>query len=229
MKKIEIEGIIPVKTFSVRVKNKNLRRFANTSLYELKLKQLSKTKQFKNFIVSSESQKVLDIAKKYNFKTHLRNKYYSTSKVPMSEVYSNLGSQAETEYVAWINVTNPLTNSKVYDLAASTFKKKIVYSNYDCLLSAIENKENFFYGNKRVNFKRSPWPRSQDLKPLISLPFVINILKKKDLIKWGSCVGKNPFFFKLNPLLATDIDNQHNFDFCEFLFKNSKKFKLNIL
>ena len=38
MKKIEIEGIIPVKTFSFRVKNKNLRKFADTSLYELKLK-----------------------------------------------------------------------------------------------------------------------------------------------------------------------------------------------
>ena len=99
MKKIEIEGIIPVKIFSVRVKNKNLRKFADTSLYELKLKQLSKTKEFKNFIVSSESQKVLDIAKKYNFKTHLRNKYYFTSIVPMSEVYSNLGSQAKFEYV----------------------------------------------------------------------------------------------------------------------------------
>lgn len=229
MKRIEIEGIIPVKTFSVRVRNKNLRKFANTSLYELKLKQLSKTTQFKNFIVSSESQKVLDIAKKYNFKTHLRNKYYSTSKVPMSEVYANLGIQAKSEYVAWINVTNPLINSKIYDLAANTFKKKVFKSKYDCLLSAIENKENFFYNNKRVNFKRSPWPRSQDLNPLISLPFAINILKKKDLIKWGSCVGKNPFFFKLNPLLATDIDNQHNFDFCEFLYKNSKKYKINIL
>jgi CMP-N,N'-diacetyllegionaminic acid synthase len=229
MKKIEIEGIIPVKTFSVRVKNKNLRKFANTSLYELKLKQLSKTKQFKNFIVSSESQKVLNIAKKYNFKTHLRNQYYSTSKVPMSEVYSYLGHQVETDYVAWINVTNPLINSEIYDQAASIFKNKIYKSKHDCLLSAIENKENFFYKNKKINFKRSPWPRSQDLKPLISLPFAINILKKKNLIKWGSCVGKNPYFFKLDPLLATDIDNQHNFDFCEFLFKNSQKYKIKIL
>ena len=48
-KNIEIEGIIPVKAQSDRVKNKNLRKFGNSSLYELKLTQLSKTKQFKNF------------------------------------------------------------------------------------------------------------------------------------------------------------------------------------
>ncbi len=226
MKKIEIEGIIPVKTSSERVKNKNLRKFGNTTLYHHKLKQLSKTKEFKNFIVSSESEKVLESASKLGFKTHLRDKYYSTSHVPMSEVYSYLASQSNSYYVAWINVTNPLANHLVYDDAAKTYKKIVNKNKYDCLLSANENRENFFYKNKPINFKRSPWPRSQDLKPLISLPFVINILKKKDLIKWGSCVGKKPFFFSLNPLVATDIDNQNNFDFCEYIFKNHKKYKL---
>ena len=177
MKKIEIEGIIPVKSISERVKNKNLRKFGNTNLYKLKLKQLSKTKEFKNFIISSEDSKVLDIASKYGFKTHLRDKYFSTSLVSMSEVYSNLAKQVSTEYVAWINVTNPLANHKIYDDAVKIFQKR--NKNYDCLLSAIENKENFFFKDKPINFKRSPWPRSQDLKPLISLPFVINILKKK--------------------------------------------------
>jgi len=226
MKKIEIEGIIPVKTFSERVRNKNLRKFDNTNLYKLKLKQLSKTKEFKNFIISSEDNKVLDIASKYGFKTHLRDKYYSTSSVSMSEVYSNLAKQVSTEYVAWINVTNPLVNHKIYDEAVNIFKKN--NKNYDCLLSAIENKENFFFKEKPINFKRSPWPRSQDLKPLISLPFVINILKKKDLIKWGSCVGRKPYFYILNSLIATDIDNQQNFDFCEFIYKDHKKYKIKI-
>jgi len=228
VKKIELEGIIPVKTQSERVKNKNLRKFSNTTLYELKLKQLSKTKEFSNFIVSSESIKVLEIANKYKFKTHLRDKYFSTSSVPMSEVYSHLGKQVDCDYVAWINVTNPLIGSQFYDDAAKIFKKRIAYSKYDCLLSSIENKENFFYKNKRINFSRSPWPRSQDLQPLISLPFAINILKKDDLIKWGSCVGKKPYFFILDSLLATDIDNQFNFDFCEFIYINRKKYNLDV-
>ena len=221
MKKIEIEGIIPVKASSERVKQKNLRKFANTNLYELKLTQLKKTKKFKNFIISSESKKVLEIAKNYGFKTHFRDKYYSTSSVPMSEVYKNLGQQATTEYVAWINVTNPLAGPEIYDNAVKIYKK--IYKKYDCLLSAIENKQNYFFKNKPINFKPSPWPRSQDLEPLISLPFVINILKKKDLIKWGSCVGKKPFFYELDPELAIDIDNQQQFDFCEMIYK--KKFK----
>ena len=75
-----------------------------------------------------------------------------------------------------------------------------------------------------MNFSRSPWPRSQDLEPLISLPFVINILKKSDLIKWGSCVGKKPFFFILDYLIAKDIDNLTDFKICETMYK--KKFNV---
>ena len=47
------------------------------------------------------------------------------------------------------------------------------------------------------------------------------------MIKWGSCVGKKPKFFGLNPLLSLDIDDQFNFDICEMVFKNKifKKIK----
>ena len=218
---MDITGIIPVKGNSERVKGKNIRKFADTNLLELKLSQLKKTKKFKNFIVSSENKNILKIAKHYGFSTHLRDPYFSTSSVPMSEVYKNLGSTANTEYVAWIQVTNPLTGPKIYDQAVSIYKKN--HKKYDCLLSAVEYKENFFFKKKPINFKPFPWPRSQDLKPLISLPFVINILKKKDLVKRGTCVGKKPFFYILDPVLSTDIDHQHNFDFCEMTYKKKGK------
>jgi CMP-N-acetylneuraminic acid synthetase len=220
MKKIEIVGIIPVKANSERVKKKNLRKFGKTNLFELKLKQLKKTKNFKKIVVSSEDKAILQIAQKNGFSTHLRDPYYSTSKVPMSEVYSYIGSSVKAEHVAWINVTNPLAETKVYDEAVNIYSKQ--YKFHDCLLSAIENKENFFFKNKPINFKRSPWPRSQDLIPLISLPFVINILRRNDLIKWGSCVGKKPFFYILDSIIAKDIDNPDDFKLCEYIYKSKK-------
>ncbi len=221
-KKLDIVGIIPVKANSERVKKKNLRKFGDTNLFELKLNQLSKTKNFKKLVVSSEDQAILEIADKKGFSTHLRDPYYSTSTVPMSEVYSYIGSSIDAEHIAWINVTNPLAEEKIYDEAIKLYRNN--YENYDCLLSATEVKENFFYKKKPLNFPRSPWPRSQDLEPLISLPFVINILKKNDLVKWGSCVGKNPFFYFLDSLIAKDIDNPTDFEFCETMYK--KKFNV---
>ena len=219
-KKIEVVGIVPVKANSERVKRKNLRKFGNTNLFELKLKQLKKTKNFKNFVISSEDKKILNTARQAGFLTHLRDPYYSTSLVPMSEVYSYIASAVNAEHVAWINVTNPLAESKIYDNAVKLYKKNI--NKYDSLLSATEVKENFFYKKKPLNFSRSPWPRSQDLEPLISLPFVINILKKNNLVKWGSCVGKKPFFYVLDNLTAKDIDNPEDFLFRESMYKKKK-------
>ena len=224
-KKLDIIGVIPVKESSERVKGKNLRKFHNTNLYELKIAQLKKTKNFSKFMVSSESKKVLKIAEKNGFLTHLRDPYYSTGHVPMSEVYSYVGKNTNSRIIAWINVTNPLADHNVYDKAVELYSK---LKNNDCLLSAVENKENYFFKNTPINFKRSPWPRSQDLKPLISLPFVISILKTKDLIRWGSCVGKKPYFFKLDNITALDIDTQNQFDYAQFLFKKLKKNKKGI-
>ena len=80
-------------------------------------------------------------------------------------------------------------------------------------------KENVFYNGKPVNFSPSPWPRSQDLYGLASLTFTINILKREDMISWGSCVGSSPYFYYLDKLESWDIDDQTDFDFCEFLYK----------
>ena len=212
-----IVAIVPVKGNSVRVKKKNLTKFANSNLFKIKLKQLKKTDCFKKIIISSESKKILNYAKKNGFGIHLRDRFFSTSKVPMSDVYKNIASEVDGEYIAWINVTNPLCDEYIYQSAVKKFKT--ISKNYDCFLSAVKNKQNYFYKNKPINFKRSPWPRSQDLRPLISLPFAISILKRKDMVKWGSCVGKKPFFYFLNSLVATDIDDQSSFKIAELLYK----------
>ncbi len=216
-KKIEIIGLIPVKGNSERIKKKNLRKFCNTNLLELKLKQLKKTKNFKSIIVSSESKQVLKIAEKNGYEVHERDPYYSTSRVPMSEVYSHIASELRGEHIAWINVTNPLANAKIYDNAVTLYQK--ILKSHDSLLSACKRQENFFFKNKPVNFKPYPWPRSQDLEGLVSLTFAINILKRKNLEKWGSCVGKKPFFYILDSITAMDIDNKIDFDICEYLYK----------
>ncbi len=216
--KKNIVAIVPVKGNSERVKKKNLTKFANSNLYKIKLDQLKKTNCFEKIIISSENHKILNYAKANGFNIHFRDKYFSTSKVPMSEVYKNIASEIDGEYIAWINVTNPLCNEYIYESAIKKFKK--ISKKYDCFLSAVKNKQNYFFNNKPINFKRSPWPRSQDLNPLISLPFAISILRRKNMIRWGSCVGEKPYFYFLNPLVATDIDDYQSFKIAELLYVN---------
>ncbi len=220
--KREIVGLLPVKATSERVANKNLRDFGATSLYELKLSQLSKVHGFEKIIVSSEDDQILSIAKKQDFSVHERDSKYSTSDVPMSDVYANIASEIEGENIAWINVTNPLSGSEVYTKAATVFNE--MDSSFDCLLSVAEVRDYLFHEGKALNFSPNPWQKSQDLSGVCEMTFVINILKRQDMVKWGSCVGHAPFFYHLSKILSWDIDEQEDFDFCEMIHnKNSLK------
>lgn len=216
MKK-EIVALIPVKGTSERVKDKNVRPFYNTSLYELKLEHINNVQGFSKVIISSEDRKILDIAQSKGFEIHVRDPKYSTSTIPMSEVYSFIASEIQGEHIAWVNVTNPLAEANVYERAIEEYHS--MSSKYDCLLSVFEVKEYLFYNGKPINFQPNPWPKSQDLSGMCAMSFVINILKREDMVRWGSCVGKNPYFFYLDRLTSIDVDFQEDFDFCAMIYE----------
>ncbi|MDD4957112.1 MAG: hypothetical protein PHH49_07740 [Candidatus Omnitrophica bacterium] len=213
----DITAVVPVKGASERVKGKNIRPFHDTNLFELKLDQLKGVKGFDRIIVSSESEGILETARKKGFGTHARDPRYSTSDVPMSDVYSYIASEVPGEHIAWVNVTNPLAGTDVYEKAASLYRD--MGKEHDCLLSVYEVKDYIFYKGEPVNFKPSPWPKSQDLEGMYALPFVVNILRREDMVRWGSCVGEKPYFYVLDRLTAMDVDWQEDFDFCEMIYK----------
>ena len=216
----EIVGLLPVKGNSERVPMKNLRKFGESSLFELKLSQLSKAKGFDEIIVSSEEDMILSMAKKNGFGTHERDPKYSTSDIPMSDVYSYIASEIAGEDIAWINVTNPLADSDCYTNAVESYKR--MDKKYDCLLSVAEVKDYLFHHGLPLNFRSKPWEKSQNLTGVVEMTFVINILKRQKMIEWGSCVGTTPYFYNLSKLESWDIDFQEDFDFCEMMHNKIK-------
>lgn len=218
----EIVAVIPIKRHSERVASKNIRPFADTTLFELKLQQLKPVDGFVSKVVASEDDEILEIATSYGFEVLKRNPYYSTSHVPMSEVYSYIGSNVEGQFIAWINVTNPLAETEVYERALRKFDE-VKDHDIDCFLSVWELKENIFFQGKPVNFQPYPWPRSQDLQDCYAMSFIINISSREDLIAWGSCVGEKPYFYILDSLTSTDIDFEEDFQLCEAVYKERKR------
>ena len=61
-----IKAFLPCRSGSQRVKNKNIRKFANYSfgLFQLKIEQLVKVNQFKEIIVSTDDLKIINYLKK---------------------------------------------------------------------------------------------------------------------------------------------------------------------
>jgi len=219
-----ITALIAVKGNSERIKKKNTRPFANSSLLQIKLEQIQSLDVFDKIIVSSESDDVLDMCIPFDVATHKRDPFYSTSHVPMSSVYEHLAALVETEYIAWIPVTNPLVDGEVYEQAIKAFNS-MDHDIYDSLVSVSNVNEYLYHDGKPLNFSLNPWPRSQDLSGTYSINFAINIISKENMINNGATIGNNPYFFVIKKDIAIDIDYMEDFILAEILYKSKKERK----
>lgn len=212
-----IKALIPVRAGSERVKNKNIRPFAGSSLLEIKIKQLLSIKELDGVVVNSESDEMLDIAKALGAETYKRDDYYASSTVPINEVYRNIGETTAADIIVYANATNPLLKNESVSNAIKAFIKKD--SQYDTLNTAHLIKEFMWLNNKPINYELDNMPKSQNLPNIYALNFALNIFDRQYAIDNSSIVGKHPLLFELDSIEATDIDNEIDFEFAEFMYK----------
>ena len=79
-----------------------------------------------------------------------------------------------------------------------------------------------FKYNLPINYDLRNQPRSQDLPDIYALNFAINIISRKKMIECKNVVGYKPYIYNIDETEATDIDNQIDFDFAEFIYKRRK-------
>lgn len=212
-----IKAIIPVRAGSQRVKNKNIKPFANSSLLEIKVRQMLSIKELDGVIVNSDSEEMLEIAKNLGAETVKRDKYYASSTVSINEVYKNIAETTKADIIVYANATNPLLKNESVTNAIKVFLNKPTEN--DTLNSAHLIKEFLWQNGKPINYDLDNMPKSQNLPDIYALNFALNIFERDYAIENSSIVGRNPLLFKLDELEATDIDNEIDFDFAEFMYK----------
>ena len=77
-----------------------------------------------------------------------------------------------------------------------------------------------FVDNKPNNYDLKHQPRSQDLPDIAALNFAVSIISKEKMIANKNVVGEKPYIYIIDEVEATDIDNQIDFDFAEFMYKS---------
>ncbi len=212
-----IKALVAVRSGSVRVENKNIRPFAGSSLLEIKLSQLKRIRNLDGIVVNSNDKEMLDIACRMGCETVQREQVYASNSVSMSDVYKNMAENFNADTIAYINVTNPLLRDDTIYNAVEEYKKNL--DKYDSLNSAHLIKEFLFKDNIPINYDLRYQPRSQDLPDISALNFAINIISRESMISCRNVVGFKPNIYLIDEIEATDIDNQIDFDFAEFVFK----------
>ena len=76
----KIVAVLAVRAGSQRVPEKNIRKFHDTNLLELKLNVLTRCKQIDEIVVNSDSEEMLEIGRKFNVSTIV----FSTSGITLT-------------------------------------------------------------------------------------------------------------------------------------------------
>ncbi len=128
-KKSKTICFIPARKGSTRLKNKNLRKINNVSLTEITINQAKKSGVFKDIILSSDSNLILDIGRKLKISCHKRNKLnstkYSTTDSALLETIKKIKYQYDNIII--LQVTSPLRNFKtIKNFLNFCIKKKLI-------------------------------------------------------------------------------------------------------
>ena len=214
----KVSALIAVRSGSVRVKNKNIRTFNDSTLLELKIKQLQSVKEINDVVVNSNSDEMLSIAKNLGAKTVKRDDYYASNTISMSSVFEHMAKNMDCENILYANCTNPLVSTNSYSDAIRIFLNNT--SAYDSLVSCHDIKEFLYLDGKALNYDPMNQPRSQDLPDVVALNFAISIISKSDMIKNKNIIGINPYFYKLNEVESLDIDTPLDFFIAEKLYQH---------
>lgn len=212
-----IKALIPVRSGSVRVKNKNIRPFAGSTLLEIKIKQLLRIPELDGVVVNSNSDEMLEIAKSVGAEIIKRDEYFASSTVPINEVYEDIAKHFDADVMVYANATNPLIKDGTISSAIRTYQT--LSEEFDSLNTAHLIKEFMWLNGKAINYDPTQMPKSQNLPDILALNFAVNISKRDEIIKNKSIVGTTPYIFPIDEVEATDIDNEIDFNFAEFVYK----------
>ena len=224
-------AIIPARSGSKRIKNKNIKLFNNKPIISYVIKTCIESGIFSKIFVSTDSKKIANISKKYGAEILLReNKKLSNDFTPVTQVIKYDIKKikkitAEQNYYCCILPTSPLL--KPIDLKKSfkTFKTKknsILFSvnkfSYPIQRSFYLKKD----GHIEMYNKRNFFKRSQDLKSSFHDAGQFYWGKEKHWNK-NNFFSNNCFPYLLNKFYVQDIDDYDDWKYCEFLFKYNLK------
>tara|TARA_R110002012_G_scaffold306012_1_gene510432 strand:+ start:141 stop:821 length:681 start_codon:yes stop_codon:yes gene_type:complete len=215
-----ITAVIPVRKGSERVKNKNIKPFADTTLLENKILQLKKVKNISKIVVSTDCDKCLQVAKKLEVDTHIRDDYYASSAATNSEFFKNLAESIEADYIMYSPVTSPLISLNTYHECIYKFNQSNDIKN---LVTVSNVKHHLWKDGQPLNYDIRESPNSQDLPDIYSINYAVCLISRQDMITYRNVVTESPVFYVTDEIESIDIDTEFDFMIAEMVYKELKK------
>ena len=221
--------IIPARSGSKRIKNKNIKKINNVPLLGIVIKIALKSKIFERVIVSTDSKKISKLAIKYGAEVpYLRNKKlandYTTTYEVLVDVVKKL--KLKNKYIFCLYPTAIFTMIADLKKAFILIKKK--NANLICPVIKLENKilRSFFVQNNYIKyiFPKYKLFRSQDLPVVLSDTGSFYIYNRKALLRINkrNIMPKKTIYYLIKSKNTIDINYPKDLRLAKKLYKKLK-------
>jgi len=233
-KKKKFLAIIPARSGSKGIKDKNIRSFCGKPLIYYTIKEAKKSKFLDRIIVSTDSEKYADIAKKYGAEVpFLRPDELARDKSLIVDVVIDLLKNLEIrenykpDYVVLLQPTSPLRTYMDIDKCIKLALSKkcdgvMTMVSTEQLLYTIEK------GYLNLLYNKN-WLRRTNRQ---SLPDAYKINGPAVVLATRKSILKNKSFLaaRIAPVImekwrSTDLDKEEDFLLAELIYKNKNKLK----
>jgi len=219
---MKITAVIPVRKGSQRVRDKNLRPFAGTTLLENKIQMLLKVPEIEEIIVNTNSEAAIELIELEYAGTKVcaqrREEYYASSQCSGSEFFKHLGEVTDTDIFIYAPCTSPFVKPETVSKCIKKFLYNLANNDYDCVSTVSSVKEFMWLNGKALNYDPLNAPNSQNLPDVVALNFGTTVVKREDLIKNHNIIGKKPDFVITSDVEAIDIDTPLDFYIAEQMY-----------
>lgn len=224
----EVWALIPARSGSKRLKNKNLKKIKNLSLVARAIINCKKSIKIDRIFLSTNSKRIKKEGLKYGaeapFLRSTKNSQDKSNDFDVIKEFLYKISKIEKKipnYIIFIRPTTPIRDSVLVDKAIKKFRG---LKNYDSLVSVHEmnepvHKKFYIKNNKlkpaieKLTLDQANNP-SRNFKKSYTANGYFDLINTKNIILKKSYLGKNcyPFITKS----AIDIDDQKDFEIAKF-------------
>lgn len=215
-----LKAVIPVREGSTRIKEKVLLPIGGKTLLGWKINQLQEVMPSEDIYISTNSDRLIDIAKEMGVSYHRRNDYLSEGhKASFSEVITGIVEEIEAEHIAWVTVVVPLMRPSEYSDAYAAYQRRVVEANsHDSLVTVNKLKEYFWTEEGAFNYEATRnHTISQNLTPLYRVTNGLYMAPKEVIMREKYFLGTNPHLYEVPKIAGIDIDEIEDYNMSKHL------------
>ena len=223
-------AIIPARGGSKRLPNKNILNLNGKPLIAWTIEAALKSRYIDKIVVSSDSDKILKVARSYKNILCLKRPYHlATDTAKTTDVVKHAleNVKEKYDYIILLQPTSPLRTEKHIDEAIEFLDRK----NADAVVSVCEMEHSPLWSNtlpedlSMKNFLREDikGKRSQDLPKYYRLNGAIYICKTDRFLEENTFFIKdNIYAYVMDKMSSVDIDDEFDFGLAESIIKSLK-------